>query len=299
MPKTYNSAGDTTHQMAAGRRRSLLLWGFLGIAVLIVFFIISLDPKKFGMGGIGILVLLIAMRMVVNIFDSYSRRQEKKIRRADRGAVAEEKIGDLLDGLSDDFEVLHDVDSPYGNIDHLVISRQGGIFLLETKSHRGTITTTDSKILLNGHQPEKDFVAQALKNSYWVRDEAERVIQQKPWITAVVVFTNAFVIARQPIKGVRVTNKKYLLEILQKPASANAVNALVWKKREALVASLLEEAFELRPFVNDNVANFCPKCGAELVRKTVKSGAQAGKVFMVCQKYPECKTATAIINSLR
>jgi hypothetical protein len=127
-------------------------------------------------------------------------------------------------------EVLHDVDNPYGNIDHLVISRQAGIFMVETKSHRGTITTTEREILLNGHAPEKNFVAQSLRNSYWVCDEAERVIGQKPWIAAVVVFTNAFVKAGKPVKGVRVTNKKYLLNLLQKPTRASVTNALVWER---------------------------------------------------------------------
>ncbi len=37
--------------------------------------------------------------------------------------------------------------------------RNSGIFLLETKSHRGTVTSTESQILVNGLEPEKDFVA--------------------------------------------------------------------------------------------------------------------------------------------
>lgn len=295
MPKTHNTAATSTRQMAADRRRSLRLWGIFAIVAIIVIFIIMNNPQKFGVGGIGFLVLLFGIRLIPDLFDSYARKQHKKIRRADRGADAEEKIGDMLEELGEDFEVIHDIESAYGNIDHLVISRQGGIFMVETKSHRGTITTTESEILLNGHAPEKDFVAQSLRNSYWVRDEAERIIGQKPWVTAVVVFTNAFVKAGRPVKGVRVTNKKYLLNLLQKPASASATNALVWEKRENLIARLLgeapaEEQPAAQPFKEEEPAKFCPKCGSALVQKTVKSGQLAGKEFLVCVKYPECKT---------
>ncbi len=58
----------------------------------------------------------------------------------------------------------------------LVISRKSRIFLLETILHRGTVITPRSEILVNRRQPEKDFVAQALKNSCWLRDETARLL---------------------------------------------------------------------------------------------------------------------------
>ncbi len=87
-----------------------------------------------------------------------------------------------------------------------------GIFLPETRSHRGPVSTTGRKILVNGREPEIDFVAQAFKNSYWLRNEMERLLKVKPWITPVVVFTNAFVKFGRPVKGVRVVNCKFLLQ---------------------------------------------------------------------------------------
>jgi hypothetical protein len=83
----------------------------------------------------------------------------------------------------------------------LIISQKSGIILLETKAHHDTVTTTDSEILVNGKLPEKDFVAQALKNSYWLREEIERLLQVKPWVTPLVVFTNAFVKFGRRSKG--------------------------------------------------------------------------------------------------
>ena len=64
------------------------------------------------------------------------------------------------------------------------------------------MTSLHIEFLVNGKMPEKDFVAQALKNSYWLREETERLLKVKPWITPVVVFTKAFVIFGPPVKGV-------------------------------------------------------------------------------------------------
>jgi hypothetical protein len=50
--------------------------------------------------------------------------------------------------------VIHDVVSPYGNIDHIVLNAQGGIFLIETKAHGGRVSVVDGRLLVNGHDPE-------------------------------------------------------------------------------------------------------------------------------------------------
>jgi Nuclease-related domain len=59
--------------------------------------------------------------------------------RWDRGATGEEEIGRLLRGLGDGWFTLHDIDTGRGNIDHVVIG-PGGLFTIETKSHRGRIS---------------------------------------------------------------------------------------------------------------------------------------------------------------
>jgi ssDNA-binding Zn-finger/Zn-ribbon topoisomerase 1 len=50
----------------------------------------------------------------------------------------------------------------------------------------------------------------------------------------------------------------------------------------------------VKPFVPQEVVEFCPKCGTGMVRKAVKTGQMAGKEFMVCSKYPESKTAIEV-----
>lgn len=236
-----NQAGKSTRKMAQDRRRTTNL---ILIGVLILTIILALTIQNWqalGLGGGGVLGLLILLRVLPDLIDKPIKRRIKEERRADRGAAAEEVVGDLLADLNEDFFVLHDISSPYGNIDHIVIGRNSGVFLLETKAHKGRVEVLPDGLLVNGKPPEKNFIAQALKNTYWLRDELEKVTGSKNWITPVVVFTNAFVPASKSIKGVLVLNKKYLLGVLQRQARSSSNLATVWAVREQLARQLGEE----------------------------------------------------------
>ncbi len=206
MAKKYGSAGYSTYKMAEKRRWSgcgIEIFG-VGIALIILFLLLNQAKLAIPVGWyFGLFILAV---YILKLADDHSRRQMKTVYRAERGAKAEEQVDNLLDGLDDSYVVLNDIESPHGNIDHLVISQQNGIYLLETKSHWGKVTLQDNKILLNGQVTEKDFIKQALSNSYWVKEQVKAVTGLSPWITPVVVFTNAFVEYGPPIKGVRVMN---------------------------------------------------------------------------------------------
>ncbi len=229
-----NKAGNSTRRMAQNRRRTT---NFILVGVLILAIILALSIQNWqalGLGGGAVLALLVLLRVLPDLIDKPIKRRIKEERRADRGAVAEEIIGDLLEDLGDDFFVLNDISSPYGNIDHIVVGKSSGVFLLETKAHGGRVEILPDGFLVNGKPPEKDFIAQALKNTYWLRDEIEKVIGSKIWITPVVVFTNAFVQAGKPIKGVHVVNKKFLPGILQRQARPTSELRQTWDSREQI-----------------------------------------------------------------
>jgi hypothetical protein len=232
-------AGKSTREMAKKRRQSALWTGLIGIAVLVVLWLLLKNSKVIGIGGIGILILLVLLRVVPDLIDRRVGKKLKEEKRAIRGAKAEEKIGEILAGLSDEYYVLNDIESPYGNIDHIVIGENSGIFLIETKAHGGKVEVDGETLMVNGKLPEKDFIGQALRNSYWLRDEISQIVGSKPWITPIIVFTNAFVLPTRPIKGVSIVNKKYLLNVLHKTNRPNAVNAQVWKQKENIENRLM------------------------------------------------------------
>jgi Nuclease-related domain len=70
------------------------------------------------------------------------------IDRWDRGAEGEEHVGKVLDALVEHgWRPLHDVSFGRGNIDHVLVG-PGGLFTIETKSHRGRINVANIDVAM-------------------------------------------------------------------------------------------------------------------------------------------------------
>jgi len=239
MPYKYHKAGESARDMASRRRKSALWIALIGIAAVIVVGLFLQNANALGISGTGVLILLILFKVITDFIEKRVDKKLKEEKRAIRGAKAEEKIGGLLADLSEDYIILNDILSPYGNIDHIVLGKNNGIFLIETKAHGGKVTADGENILVNGKSPEKDFIGQAVRNTYWLRDEVGPLLDKKPWITPVLVFTNAFVPPMRPIKGVTIVNKKYLPAVLNRPGNSSAINAQIWVQRDVIKSKLV------------------------------------------------------------
>ena len=124
------------------------------------------------------------------------------LERRDRGAMAEEEVGALLESLPhESWRIVHDVSLGRGNVDHIAIGPPG-LFTIETKSHPGPVRVGR----LHGA-----IVTQA-------RAQGRAIA----WVTGVeaeplVVFSRAWVDrpgARR--KGVRVLPARMLVSYLEK-----------------------------------------------------------------------------------
>ena len=130
--------------------------------------------------------------------------------------VAERHVSRLLaDLLSEGYLVLNDIPFKYGNIDHAVIRPDGTIFLLETKSHKGTVTTDGKRILINAKPLKTNPIGQVMRSIRWIKDLAKRLSGKNPWIVAVLVFPNARVIIKRSVKRVNVLPADRLIEFIR------------------------------------------------------------------------------------
>jgi Nuclease-related domain len=111
--------------------------------------------------------------------------------------------------------VLNDVAFPYGNLDHLVIRRDGVAFLVETKSHRGRVTWDGRQLLINGRQFSSNPISQLNRSIPWVRKLTAPSCSRKPWIVAILVFPYANVAVRRSVKRVNVVHVSRLLSFIQ------------------------------------------------------------------------------------
>jgi len=174
------------------RMRALVGLGVLATATALAGTSFGLQDWRYTVGEIGLLVtIFLIIRYVLPL-----------VERQDRGALAEEHVGGLLDELPEGrWRVIHDATLGRGNVDHIVIGPPG-VFTIETKSHPGPVRVSR----LHGRT-----VAQAQAQG--------RAIS---WVTGsevepLVVFSRAWVDrpgARR--KGVRVLPARMLLGYLRR-----------------------------------------------------------------------------------
>lgn len=157
--------------------------------------------------------------MVARIVSGQRKSEQRK-----RGFAAEKQVREILDLLPKvRFEVFHDVKARYGNIDHLVVSREGAVFLIETKSYRGRIAVEDERILVKGEVPKRDVIAQINRNIVWLREKIKRELRVNPWIVAIAVFPNGKIYSAKrkkvlrlpPVKRVNVVSAGYVRRLVE------------------------------------------------------------------------------------
>ncbi len=211
------SAGKSTRQFPQKRF-------FKKIVVPVASLFFSLLLYYLTHNGIFSIVGLLLFLYLNNRFGKEVWIYRKSKQRTIKGAKAEEEIGQILAKLPKGYAVFHDVLSNLGNIDHIILSRKQGIFLLETKSHNGTVTTDGKYLYINGHLPEKNFIEQINNNVMWLKETLKYLANSDIKITPIIVFTNAFVdiSVYKPVMGITVLNKKILLKIIASQPENNA-----------------------------------------------------------------------------
>lgn len=107
----------------------------------------------------------------------------KQERRETRWQTAEKQVASqLTELLVDGYIVANNVPFPYGNLDHLAVSPEGAVFLMETKSHVGHVFWNGARLLVNNRPFETDPIQQINRSIRWVRGAVNRLLGKNPWI---------------------------------------------------------------------------------------------------------------------
>lgn len=131
--------------------------------------------------------------------------------------------------------VLFDIESPFGNIDFVVVGRDKGIFLILKKAHRGKIEFKNGQLLRNDNPLEKDFITEALQSSFWLEQKILSTLEVKIRIIPLLVFTNAAVQPMLEINGVQVISFDEISKILSN-GTTEGLNMKIWENRSKLLA---------------------------------------------------------------
>jgi len=207
--KKQNVAGGGAREMA---RRREVRWLWIALIAFLGLGIIAWANWSNRKGGNWIVTycmagLLFISRELLPAMDFLQKREDDAI----RGAAAEENVGSILNCLpQENHIVLHDVDTGRGNIDHVIVRRDGAVFIIETKSQRGKVGEQNGRLLINGRRPVKNFVGQAGSNAIWLSKTLQQLLGATPWVHAVLVFPNAYVSVRSKLGQVDVVGTRFL-----------------------------------------------------------------------------------------
>ena len=124
------------------------------------------------------------------------------------GFKGEKSVGHALEHFRrEGYEVFHDVQQDPGNVDHVLIG-PAGVFVVETKtiskpvSRNPTVTYDGERVLVDGHAPDRDPIAQVRACASGISSILERGTGVRPNVRPVVLYPGWWV-DPQP-KGVEV-----------------------------------------------------------------------------------------------
>ena len=204
MAKVLGEPGRYVSQQSVKKFRRLILCAFVGVGLLMFLFgaftVYDLFIKKalaatiFALAVFCLLILLIG-RVVSRKIDEYEQERVNFL----KGATGEQAVARKIDDLPDEFCVIHDLTTQFGNLDHVVIGPTG-VFIIETKNWRGTITS-DGKggILCNNAPPRKAPIKPLVARMMKVRDKVKTLCdagEDLPYFNALLVFPSARVEAK-------------------------------------------------------------------------------------------------------
>jgi hypothetical protein len=234
-----NLAGKSTHRLAERRREHRKIIGLTAIGLILVVCVIPViywwgyRPSPFQAGELFLLSLL-SLMAIDRIAGPMMNKLFRRGGNAHRGAVAEEKVGALLDGLPRNHAVRHDVNTGWGNIDHVVFRRDGAVFIIETKSHSGRITQQDGQLRRNGQLLETNFIKQTLDHVSWLKKFLKARAGFEPWVHAAIVFTDAHVEKHLNLNRVDVFNASYLTRWMERARGNPRAAVILWPQVESL-----------------------------------------------------------------
>ena len=226
MAEQFGTAGLGARKMAKSRYMMVCLYAGLLLVIPLFFF---LKPRLFHDSGglVGLIGFMVMAGITLSLMKLINKKADHTIKRAkdaERGAVAEEKVALRLNDLPEGYFGFHDISFNGFNIDHVVLG-PAGIFVVETKSHRGTIGANENNLLLNGKPPPKNFLNQVWSQTKNMQEYLWKMTSKEWKIKPVLCFTNAYVKVRRPVKGVEVVSLKYLNTFLKRqPNSLEAAD---------------------------------------------------------------------------
>jgi hypothetical protein len=198
MAKLLGKAGTYASQVDASKRRRKLLVGFCVIGLLGIVEGLCLStlwsffqPSR----GLSTIMLCLAAGAALGIAAWADRKLDKleaERLKWQRGAEGETAVGKIIGEFPDDFYVINDLSTPYGNLDHVVVGPTG-VFVLDAKNWRGVVQADGKgELLLNTKPTDKAYIRNFVGRFMGVKEKVRALTNgADPYFQGLFVFTAA------------------------------------------------------------------------------------------------------------
>lgn len=217
-------------------------------------------------------------------------------------------FGELLVRLSAKFLLdeaeyrpIHNVTLPTPDgttqIDHIFVSRYG-VFVVETKNLNGWIF---------GDEKQATWTQKIYRNTYKFQNPLRQNFKHVKVLEAalnlpaesfhsVVVFTGGSTFKTPMPPNITyaggyvryIKSKKQI--ILSQPEIESIVQTIGSGRLKPSFVTTREHIRHIESRRDPESPRLCPKCGSQMVLRTVKNGARAGSNFWGCSQFPKCRT---------
>jgi len=105
-----------------------------------------------------------------------------------KGATGEAVVGFVLNNFPDDFRVIHDLTTPFGNIDHVVIGPTGA-YIIDTKNWKGVVAADgNGELLLNGKPTQKTEIKNLTRRIMSIKEKINVLSSLDPYVKVFLLF---------------------------------------------------------------------------------------------------------------
>ncbi|WP_124948363.1 nuclease-related domain-containing protein [Sulfuriferula thiophila] len=217
-------------------------------------------------------------------------------------------FGELLVRLSarflldpNEYRAIHNVTlkTPDGTtqIDHVFVSRFG-VFVVETKNYSGWIFGDENQAMWTQKLFRTNNKFQNPLRQNFKHIKALESLTNRPLETfhSVIVFVGGseFKTKMPPsvtYAGGYISYIKSKTNPILSASEVEAVYSAISTERMApSLATNREHVTNVQHRLDPDAPRSCPKCGAEMVLRTVKNGDKAGSKFWGCSAFPKCRT---------
>jgi len=162
-------------------------------------YLLGLNKQPYSL--ITILILVVAIPLILRLTNRISEKLAREGINFRKGAVGEALIGYILEGFPDDYRVIHDLTTPFGNIDHIVVGPSGA-YVIDTKNWKGIVSADgNGELLLNGKPTDKQEVRNLSRRIMSIKDKIKVLASVDPYVQGVFAFPSARVDANWGTTG--------------------------------------------------------------------------------------------------